>query len=204
MKLANRWNIVRYSIYTPVYDLVAGLFGPMRKKSIAQLDLHAGEKVLLIGAGTGLDLKYLPQNVQITATDITPAMLQLLKFRSRKNAKVAVHCMDGQKLDFPSAHFDAVILHLILAVIPDPIACIQEAERVLKPNGKIVVMDKFLATAQKPSTIRKILGKITDLLFSDINRKSAAIFEATKLELIHDKAAALAGTFRYILLKKPS
>jgi len=202
MKLANRWNIVRYTLYTPIYDLVAGIFGAHRKRSIDQLQLRAGESVLLVGAGTGLDLKYLPKNITLTATDITPAMLSLLQLRARKRPEVKVQQMDGQQLRYADASFDAVVLHLILAVIPDPVACLKEVERVLKPQGRIVVFDKFLAENQQASTTRKILGALTSLLFSDINRKFSAILAKTNLVLLHNQAAALGGTFRYILLKK--
>lgn len=202
MNLANRWNILRYSIYAPIYDLVAGLFGRLRKKSIAQLELKAGQKVLLVGAGTGLDLAYLPADVKITATDITPAMLSVLKFRAKKHANLEVYCMDGQKLELADNSFDVVILHLILAVIPDPIACLQEAERVLKPQGSVVVLDKFLGEEQQPTLARRFIGQLTHLLFSAINRKISTIIQATHLQLIHNKPAALRGTFRYILLKK--
>lgn len=202
MNIANRWNVLRYSLYTPIYDLIAGVFSKHRKKSIAQLELKAEAKVLLIGAGTGLDLAYLPSHLQITATDITPAMLSLLRFRARNNKNIEVFCMDGQQLDLPDNSYDAVILHLILAVIPNPLACLREAERVLKPQGQIILFDKFLSEESQPSRARRLFGKLTNLLFSDINRKFSAILAATRLELVHNKPAALKGTFRYILLRK--
>lgn len=202
MNLANRWNVLRYSLYTPIYDLIAGIFSKHRKKSIAQLELKAEAKVLLIGAGTGLDLAYLPSHWQITATDITPAMLSVLRFRARNNKNIEVFCMDGQQLALPDNSYDAVILHLILAVIPDPVACLREAERVLKPQGQIILFDKFLSEESQPSPARRLFGKLTNLLFSDINRKFSAILATTRLELVHNKPAALKGTFRYILLRK--
>lgn len=203
MKLANRWNVIRYSLYTPIYDLVAGAFAPYRKHSIQQLNLQSGERVLLIGAGTGLDLRFLSDDIQITATDITPAMLSLLQLRAQKKPNIQIACMDGQKLTYADASFDAVILHLILAVIPDPVACLLEAERVLKPQGRMVIFDKFLAENQQPSLPRKMLGGLTRFLFSDINRKFSPILATTNLQLVHNTAAAFKGVFRYILLKKP-
>lgn len=90
-----------------------------------------------MGAGTGADLPFIPATVQITAVDITQVMLQRLRQRATSlGMTVDVQVMDGQALEFSSEQFDAVILHLILAVIPDPIACIREVERVLKPGGR--------------------------------------------------------------------
>lgn len=121
--------------------------------------MQAGESVLLVGAGTGLDLKYIPQNVAVTATDITPAMLGVLQLRARHRKLLQVQQMDGQKLLYPNASFDAVVLHLILAVIPDPIACLREVERILKPNGRVVVFDKFLAENKQASDSRETFGR---------------------------------------------
>ena len=49
----NRW---RYGLYAPVYDWIAGFFSGQRKVAISALCLRAGQRVLLVGCGTGLDL----------------------------------------------------------------------------------------------------------------------------------------------------
>ena len=52
----NLWNRLRYTLYTPIYDLLVGrIFTSSRRKSIELLHIQPGEKVLLVGAGTGLD-----------------------------------------------------------------------------------------------------------------------------------------------------
>ena len=75
----NRWNKIRYTLYTPGYDLIAGYFKDSRKKSIDSLDLKPGEKVLIIGVGTGLDLEFIPSHCEIMATDLTPSMIERVK-----------------------------------------------------------------------------------------------------------------------------
>jgi len=64
----NSWNKIRYTIYTPGYDLIAGYFKGSRKRSIESLGIKAGDKVLIIGAGAGLDLTLLPKDCEVTAT----------------------------------------------------------------------------------------------------------------------------------------
>jgi phosphatidylethanolamine/phosphatidyl-N-methylethanolamine N-methyltransferase len=77
--------------------------------------------VLIVGAGTGLDLDYVPEGVEITAIDVTPAMLRRLTRRAARTGRcVSVRVMDARHLTFPDESFDAVILHLILAVMPQP------------------------------------------------------------------------------------
>src|SRR5262245_27007613 len=127
---ATTWNRRRYTLWAPLYDFVAR-FGRQRWRSLALLDLRPGERVLIVGAGTGADLPLILSGVSVLATDLTLAMLDRARPRARPGVELRV--MDGQALDLPDESFDAVILHLILAVIPDPVACLREAARVLRP-----------------------------------------------------------------------
>lgn len=199
----NRLNRWRYTLYSPVYDLVARLFNPARQRSITKLQLQKGDRVLLVGAGTGLDLPYFPADCHITATDLTPAMLQQLAQNNRVwQRQVHTQVMDGQQLAFADEQFDAVVLHLILAVIPDPVACLREAERVLKKGGQLVVFDKFIPAKQTISLARRLLNPLTNLLFSDITRDFYHIHQHSRLKVLSDEAGALKGAFRIILLEK--
>jgi ubiquinone/menaquinone biosynthesis C-methylase UbiE len=89
-----------------------------------------------------------------------------------------------------------------LAVIPDPVRCILEAERVLKPGGQMAVFDKFLGKEKRVSVLRKILNPFANMLFSDINRSFEHILKNTGLRIISDENADFKGAFRLIRLKK--
>jgi len=195
------WNRLRYTLWAPFYDFVAR-FGRQRRRSIALLGLQPGERVLLVGAGTGADLPLIPAGVEVLATDLTPAMLDRARPRIRPGIELRV--MDGQALDLPDASFDAVILHLIVAVIPDPAACLREAARVLKPGGRIAVFDKFLPDGARPHLPRRLANAFTRTLFTDINRSLGDILERSgvPLRIEHDEPALFGGTFRIVLLRK--
>lgn len=197
----NQWNSIRYTLYVPVYDLVGRIFSSSRAKSISYLDIKPQDKILLIGAGTGLDLEYIPKTANSVATDITPAMVRRIKKKYPDKGEARV--MDGQKMDFSDQQFDFIILHLILAVIPDPHQCIKEAERVLKPGGKMAVFDKFLDYEEQPNLLRKGINLITRFLFTDINRKLEDIIRGTTLKIIHKEKANLNGVFKIYILQKP-
>lgn len=199
----NSWNKIRYTIYTPIYDSIGRIFAESRKKSISSLEIKKGDKVLIIGAGTGLDLEFLSPNCEITATDITPSMIKRLSKRSKKlNLNVDAQVMDGQKLLLPDNSYDKIILHLILAVIPNPFACIKEVERVLKTGGTIAVFDKFLPTKSEISFGRKLLNQFTNFFFSDITRSIEKIISETKFSKESDIKADFGGLFRIIKLRK--
>lgn len=199
----NNWNKIRYTLYSPFYDVVGVLFNSLRKKSIELLNADKNEKILIVGAGTGQDIEFLTEYKNMTAIDLTPSMLNILKKRTDKlQHKVEVKIMDGQKLDFENNYFDSVILHFIIAVIPDPIKCIREVERVLKPNGKVIILDKFLADNAHPSPFRKLMNLILGFLTTEINRRLADILKDSKFYKEADIAVAMNGLFRIIKLRK--
>ncbi|MEJ8757172.1 methyltransferase domain-containing protein [Pontibacter sp. H259] len=201
----NTWNRLRYTLYLPIYDLIADrIFRKYRKRSVELLNAKPDDAILILGAGTGLDLPYLQGYTNLIAIDITPGMITKLQERARKfGITVDAHVMNGQQLAFADNTFDAVILHLILAVIPNPIACIKEVERVLKPGGTVMVFDKFLPDGQQPSILRRVINQIASTLFSDINRSIGAIVSNTSLSIELNEPAALNGTFRLVRLRKP-
>ena len=197
----NWWNKFRYTLYAPGYDLLGTIFSKSRNKSICELGIIPGDEVLIVGVGTGLDLEFIPAGCHITATDITPAMIAHTLKRNlhlKHNLKALV--MDGQHLDIRDKSVDKIILHLILAVIPDPVACLKECQRVLKPDGKITVFDKFVPKDRKLSLLRRIFNPLTSFLFSDITRRIEPIVSETDLVIGSDVAADFNGNFRIISL----
>lgn len=199
----NRWNKIRYTIYAPGYDLLGRIFSESRNKSIQELGICPGDEVLIVGAGTGLDLEFITENCHITATDITSAMIaQIVRKNTLLDRNLTALVMDGQHLNFPDESVDKIILHLILAVLPDPVACLKECERVLKPGGQIAVFDKFVPKGHSLSLLRKIFNPITNMLFSNINRSFETIVSETELQTKSDQPADFNGNFRIIRLRK--
>ena len=141
------WNRLRYTLWAPAYDALvhAAGFDAARRVSIDRLRLAPNDRVLIVGAGTGLDLDLLPPTVHVSAIDVTPAMLKHLERRAAGTGRsVTTRVMDGRQLEFSDGSFDAVVMHLILAVMPQPECGLREAVRVLRPGGRIAVFDKFL------------------------------------------------------------
>jgi phosphatidylethanolamine/phosphatidyl-N-methylethanolamine N-methyltransferase len=201
----NTWNRLRYTLYLPIYDLIADrIFRKYRKRSVELLNAKPDDAILILGAGTGLDLPYLQNYTNLTAIDITPGMITKIQHRAKRlQLPVDARVMNGQQLTFADNSFDAVIAHLILAVIPDPVACIKEVERVLKPGGTVMVFDKFLPDGQRPTIVRRFFNQIAATLFSDINRSIGTIVSHTSLTIELNEPAALNGTFRLVRLRKP-
>lgn len=196
-------NKLRYSLYSPVYDVIVSALQQARRKSINRLNLSGKTRILIVGAGTGKDLEYLPPEADITATDITPAMLsRLSREAERLGLEVDIIVMDAAELLFEDESFDVVLLHLILAVVPDPEGCIREAARVTRPDGVISIMDKFVPEGKNSSLPRQMVNLITRVLFSDITRSAEPYLEMADLEKIDDCPVFMGGQFRHIQARK--
>ena len=106
-------------------------------------------------------------------------------------------------VEFPDSSFDAVVMHLILAVMPEPERGLREAVRVLKPGGRIAIFDKFLRDEEHPSLKRRLLNLLAKPLFSDLNRRLGPLMTGTRLVIERDEPVAFGGTYRTVTLTKP-
>jgi ubiquinone/menaquinone biosynthesis C-methylase UbiE len=191
-----------YSLIAPLYDaLVEGPMRTARSSSLQALPNDTTRRVLISGAGTGLDLPLLPALHHYTALDFNPAMLARAIPRGR-NLNVEFILGDSMALPFGNAQFDHVVLHLIVAVVPKPQRCLSEAARVLKPGGTIILFDKFLQPNQR-APIRRLFNSITrrfatrmDVVFEEV------LGAAPELEMVSDVPMLGNGWFRGIVLRK--
>lgn len=191
-----------YTLLAPVYDVFVGpALQRARANSLERLPRTGNANILLNGIGTGLDLPLLPSTHCYTALDLTRAMLR--KARSRAGQLNLQWTQgDSQQLPFRNGSFDHVLLHLILAIVPDTRAALREAARVLRTGGRLFVLDKFLRPGE-PARLRRMLNPLvrhiatrTDVVFEDV------LADATGLAVIADEPALAGGWFRMITLEK--
>lgn len=179
---SNWWNRLRYRLYAPVYDWAAKPFETGRRQAIDRLDPDPDDRILILGCGTGMDLDYLPATASITAMDITPAMVAKTNARATDLGMTAdTFVGDAASLPFEDARFDAVLLHLVLSVVPDPGAVMAETDRVLADDGTVSIFDKFSPESGKPALIRRVMNPIARTVFADLNRDLDAMLAGTSL-----------------------
>jgi len=196
-----------YSLIAPIYDLaIEGPLRAARTRSLRSLPADAAEKILLSGIGTGLDLPLLPKLHHYTALDFNAAMLSRARLRGTQlgdeGMQVEWVLGDSMALPFADAQFDHVVLHLILAVVPQPAQCLNEAARVLKPGGTVLILDKFLKP-NKLALLRRALNPLSrriatrmDVVFEDV------LSAVPQLQLVSDVPLLAGGWFRGIVLQK--
>jgi ubiquinone/menaquinone biosynthesis C-methylase UbiE len=193
-----------YSLLAPLYDMaVKGPLDNARRKSIARLRDTADKDILINGIGTGLDIEYLSKGARYTGSDITPRMLERADKRARQSGiEIKLECADSQQLPFENESFDIIVMHLILAVVPNPERALQEADRVLKNNGSIYILDKFLKPGQiaplrrSLNTVLRHIATRTDVVFEEVLSTNPS------LHVVSDDPALAGDWFRLIELVK--
>lgn len=204
--MKNSWNHFVYACWTPFYDLLIGIsfFSQARRKAIQLLNPQAGQRLLIVGIGTGADLPLLPQGLAVTGVDLSPTMLRSAR-KKAENCSLPVELIeaDAARMPFADDSFDAVLLFLILSVVESPQDCLREVERVAIDEAPIVVFDKFLDT-QKPSWSRWLLNILTRFFGTDINRNFEAISQKTNIEIVSQESHGWGKSYQLMLLRNGS
>jgi demethylmenaquinone methyltransferase/2-methoxy-6-polyprenyl-1,4-benzoquinol methylase len=127
---------------------------PHRREALQALNARPGERILDLACGGGPNLppiaRVLGPGGRLVGLDYTPAMLAgaAARLRSERLQGVPLARGDAAGLPFPDAAFDAVLCTYALRVMPPWREALDEAVRVLRPGGRMVVLDG------KPSTGR--------------------------------------------------
>jgi len=131
-----------------------------------------------------MDLEYFPPGVEVTAIDVTPAMVRRTEARAESlGLDIDARVGDARSLPFDDGTFDAVVLHLILSVIPDPKAVVSETARVLDEDGRISIYDKFIHEGSDASLLRQAVNPLARFLFADLNRRLEPMLDGTDLDI---------------------
>ncbi|MFF4894716.1 class I SAM-dependent methyltransferase [Micromonospora chersina] len=103
---------------------------------------RARGRVLEVAVGTGRNLSHYPADATLTGIELSPAMLTIAAQRAADLGRdVDLRGGDAENLPFSDASFDTVVCVLSLCSIPDPATAIKEMKRVLKPGGRLLLLD---------------------------------------------------------------
>jgi len=191
-----------YRFIAPIYDIfLERASAAARQRSLRKLAAKPAQRVLIGGAGTGLDFPFLPKQHDYVALDLTAAMLSRARGRS-KELNMALVQGDSMALPFADAGFDTVVLHLITAVVSQPQRCLGEAARVLKPGGRILLFDKFLRRGQQ-AWLRRAASPLVAQLATRLDVVFEDVLELIpSLRKLSDEPVLVGGWFRLIELQK--
>jgi ubiquinone/menaquinone biosynthesis C-methylase UbiE len=161
------------------------LFGGGREWVCSQAE---GE-VLEIAAGTGRNLAHYPEHVRLTTIELSPEMLALAKQRAEDLASDAdLRLGDAQALEFPDESFDTVVITLALCTIPDDRQAVREAHRVLRPGGRLLLLEHVRSPRLPVRAVQRLLDPLAVRFTADhlvrepLNHLDAAGFEVQRVE----------------------
>ncbi|MCC5890571.1 MAG: class I SAM-dependent methyltransferase [Alkalibacterium sp.] len=146
------------------YNRVSGLYDSMDRmmKDKWRKDLlnDVSGKVLEVGIGTGKNLHFYSEGVDLTGVDFSPGMMKKAEEKVEKSNlpyPVTLREMDIQQMDFPNNSFDYVVSTCVFCSVPDPVKGLKELKRVCKPDGEIIMLEHMRSD-------NRVAGKIMDVL----------------------------------------
>ncbi len=166
-----------YDRIAPVYDLAQWFLElPVRH---CRQDLWAGVgagQVLEVGVGTGKNIRFYPPDAAVTAIDLSPKMLDRAGSSARqRQSRVRLQLADVQRLPYQDQRFDVVVGTFVFFAVPDPILALGEVRRVLKPGGKLLLLEHVLSERRFLRGLMKVLDSVSTRLWgAHIDRDTVA------------------------------
>jgi SAM-dependent methyltransferase len=163
---------------------------------IGHLALAAGETVLDLGSGPGLDAflaaKQVGPNGRVIGVDMTPEMLERARASAAKAGVANVEFRQGRLESLPveGATVDAVTSNCVINLVPDKAAVFAEVARVLKPGGRVVVSDIVLDRALPEAVAKDVFAWCGCVAGASDRREYLAMVEAaglTGVEVLKDE-----------------
>jgi ubiquinone/menaquinone biosynthesis C-methylase UbiE len=146
----------RYDCQMGFFDRV--LFAGGREWACAQ----ARGEVLEIAFGTGRNLPHYPADVHLTAVELSPQMLKIATKRAQELARdVDLRIADAQALEFEDHSFDTVVITFGLCTIPDDRAAAAEAHRVLRPGGRLILLEHVRSPSLAIRAVQRMLDPLS-------------------------------------------
>jgi ubiquinone/menaquinone biosynthesis C-methylase UbiE len=167
---------------------------------------RAGGKVLEVAIGTGLNIASYPPDVRLTGVDLSPAMLQIARRRADDLGRsVDLREGDAHELPFEDSSFDTVVCTFSLCNIPDVERAVTEMKRVLRPDGKLVLVDHIRSSNVVVFAIQKLIEFVSVRMDGDyMTRRPSEQVRRAGFAVDEQERFRLGGIVERLSARKPS
>jgi ubiquinone/menaquinone biosynthesis C-methylase UbiE len=160
--------------------------------------------VLEVAVGTGLNLGLYPSKAHLTGVDLSPEMLLRARSRSAELGRpIELKEADVAALPFDDDTFDTVVSTLAMCAVPDEEAGILEMRRVLRPGGRMLLLD-HIGSSWWPIWAGQRVMEIYTIPHAGehMTRRPRPIVERAGL-VIEESERLKAGTVERLAARKP-
>jgi len=166
---------------------------------------RAKGRVLEVAIGTGRNLEHYPADVTVTGVELSPAMLAIARQHAAELGRdVDLHEGDAQELPFGDNAFDTVVCTLSLCTIPDPAVGIAEMKRVLRPGGRLLLLDHVGSTWPPIYAVQRLVERFTIRSAGEhMTRRQLPLVQAAGF-IIEEAERLKAGTMERVAARKPA
>lgn len=193
-------SIEEFSKWADNYDnpLTSITFRQTNAKIVRLLEPKQNSSLLDVGCGSGILIKYLldaNRGMKLFGLDITPKMVEVAKRKFANNPSVEITLGSAVKMPYKDNSFDYVTCASSFHHHPDPLKSAKEMVRVLKPGGKLLILDMCIE-----GLLRKILFKVENVyhnegkVFRLTNKEMFDLYQTVGLKQIEQ------STFLYFTL----
>jgi ubiquinone/menaquinone biosynthesis C-methylase UbiE len=124
--------------------------------------------VLEIAVGTGRNLEHYAAGTRLTGIELSPEMLAIARKRvASAGIEIDLRQGDAQALEFADESFDTVLITLALCTIPDDRKAAAEAHRVLRPGGRLVLLEHVRSPVAPIRIAQRMLDPLAQRLEAD-------------------------------------
>ena len=162
----------RYNRISSIYDLIDKPMEHMFSKQRKNMLKEAQGKILEVGAGTGKNFEYYPDDSEVTAIDFSSKMVKIAKKKAAGLPNISrVLEMDVENMSFDDNTFDTVITSCVFCSVPHPIIGLKEIRRVCKRGGKILMLEHVKSKKPIIAPLMDIINPIPLHIYgANINR----------------------------------